>query len=150
MSYTCPRCGKTSHSPDDELHGYCGNCHDFTWETGRLHVRTETGSEYVLDRESRTWTRVAWTDMGGEVRTGGTGRYWSFAVNDPGLVIIGPSVDPDMFFRAIRTSPITETWEEPVTGEVEKLNKKLKDKHAFRVREGQEGAGEDPPQDQGG
>lgn len=27
---TCPRCGMTSHSPDDERTGYCGNCHDWT------------------------------------------------------------------------------------------------------------------------
>jgi hypothetical protein len=30
MSFTCPRCGKTSHHPEDARHGYCGNCHDFT------------------------------------------------------------------------------------------------------------------------
>lgn len=27
---TCPRCGMTSHNPDDERTGYCGNCHDWT------------------------------------------------------------------------------------------------------------------------
>lgn len=30
MPFTCPRCGKTSHHPEDKRHGYCGNCHDFT------------------------------------------------------------------------------------------------------------------------
>ena len=30
MAFTCPRCGMTSHNPDDEANGYCGNCHDFT------------------------------------------------------------------------------------------------------------------------
>lgn len=30
MSFTCPKCNKTSHHPDDERHGYCANCHDFT------------------------------------------------------------------------------------------------------------------------
>lgn len=30
MSFTCPRCSRTSHHPEDERHGYCGNCHDFT------------------------------------------------------------------------------------------------------------------------
>jgi hypothetical protein len=30
MSFTCPKCKKTSHHPDDERHGYCGNCHEFT------------------------------------------------------------------------------------------------------------------------
>lgn len=30
MSFTCPRCGATSHHPRDEQEGYCGNCHDWT------------------------------------------------------------------------------------------------------------------------
>ncbi len=30
VSFTCPRCGMTSHSPRDEQEGYCGNCHDWT------------------------------------------------------------------------------------------------------------------------
>jgi hypothetical protein len=30
VAFTCPKCGKTSHHPDDERHGYCANCHDFT------------------------------------------------------------------------------------------------------------------------
>lgn len=29
-SFTCPRCGMTSHSPDDVREGYCGRCHDWT------------------------------------------------------------------------------------------------------------------------
>lgn len=30
MAFTCPRCHATSYHPEDERHGYCGNCHDFT------------------------------------------------------------------------------------------------------------------------
>ena len=30
MSFTCPKCHMTSHHPEDERHGYCGNCHEFT------------------------------------------------------------------------------------------------------------------------
>lgn len=30
MSFTCPRCNMTSHHPEDERHGYCGHCHEFT------------------------------------------------------------------------------------------------------------------------
>lgn len=30
MSFECPRCNRVSHHPEDERHGYCGNCHDFT------------------------------------------------------------------------------------------------------------------------
>jgi ribosomal protein L37E len=29
-SVTCPRCGRTSHHPDDVAEGYCGACHDWT------------------------------------------------------------------------------------------------------------------------
>ena len=29
MSFTCPRCGVTSHHPKDEQESYCGNCHVF-------------------------------------------------------------------------------------------------------------------------
>jgi hypothetical protein len=34
MSFTCPRCGMTSHHPEDERQGYCGNCHDWTGSDG--------------------------------------------------------------------------------------------------------------------
>jgi len=33
MSFTCPRCGKTSHNPNDEKNGYCGSCHAFTGDS---------------------------------------------------------------------------------------------------------------------
>jgi len=29
-SFTCPRCGRTSHNPNDAREGYCGHCHDWT------------------------------------------------------------------------------------------------------------------------
>jgi transcription elongation factor Elf1 len=29
-SFTCPRCGRTSHNPNDVQEGYCGHCHDWT------------------------------------------------------------------------------------------------------------------------
>ena len=29
-AFTCPRCGRTSHNPDDLREGYCGACHDWT------------------------------------------------------------------------------------------------------------------------
>lgn len=31
-SFTCPRCGATSHNPNDVAQGYCGACHDWTGE----------------------------------------------------------------------------------------------------------------------
>lgn len=33
-SITCPRCRMTSYNPSDIAHGYCGNCHDWTTDTG--------------------------------------------------------------------------------------------------------------------
>lgn len=31
---TCPRCGMTSHNPNDVREGYCGHCHDWTGNSG--------------------------------------------------------------------------------------------------------------------
>lgn len=33
VSFTCPRCGLTSHNLNDIVEGYCGNCHDWTGAT---------------------------------------------------------------------------------------------------------------------
>lgn len=30
LPFTCPRCRRTSHHPDDKRHGYCAHCHDYT------------------------------------------------------------------------------------------------------------------------
>jgi hypothetical protein len=30
MSFTCPKCQRTSHNPNDEANGFCGACDDFT------------------------------------------------------------------------------------------------------------------------
>ncbi len=30
MSFTCPKCGRTSHHPEDAAQGYCGACHEWT------------------------------------------------------------------------------------------------------------------------
>jgi hypothetical protein len=37
MAFTCPRCGRTSHHPEDEEFGYCGSCHEFTQPPPRSH-----------------------------------------------------------------------------------------------------------------
>lgn len=34
MSFTCPRCRRTSRNPNDEREGYCGACHDWTGVPG--------------------------------------------------------------------------------------------------------------------
>lgn len=30
LPFTCPRCNRTSHHPQDREYGYCANCHDYT------------------------------------------------------------------------------------------------------------------------
>lgn len=30
VSFTCPRCLRTSHNPNDRAEGYCGACHGWT------------------------------------------------------------------------------------------------------------------------
>jgi hypothetical protein len=37
-SFTCPRCGRTSHHPDDARNGYCGACHDWTGQREPVDV----------------------------------------------------------------------------------------------------------------
>jgi hypothetical protein len=48
-SITCPRCGRTSHSPDDVREGYCGACHDWTG----LPAGTTSGDALREAREIR-------------------------------------------------------------------------------------------------
>jgi hypothetical protein len=38
--FTCPRCGRTSHHPDDSREGYCGACHDFTGQSTEQLARS--------------------------------------------------------------------------------------------------------------
>lgn len=51
MSYTCPRCGMTSHNPNDEREGYCGNCHDWTREEATLIPPKIFGSNLPPEKE---------------------------------------------------------------------------------------------------
>lgn len=48
MSFTCPVCRMTSHHPEDERQGYCGNCHDFTGEKTRWEALGEAAG--ISDR----------------------------------------------------------------------------------------------------
>lgn len=49
---TCPRCGRTSWSPEDVKHGYCGHCHD--WTSDPLGSDDEGGVMYLVQRTSTT------------------------------------------------------------------------------------------------
>ena len=33
--FTCPRCGRTSHHPEDIREGYCAHCHAWTGDEAR-------------------------------------------------------------------------------------------------------------------
>lgn len=44
MSYTCKKCGRTSHNPNDWRERYCGACHQFEWE--------EPGRHFTLDENN--------------------------------------------------------------------------------------------------
>jgi hypothetical protein len=46
MSFTCPVCLMTSHNPNDERYGYCGNCHDYTGCANNQHVWEFDPQEY--------------------------------------------------------------------------------------------------------
>lgn len=30
MPFSCPRCRRTTHHPEDKRYGYCAHCHDYT------------------------------------------------------------------------------------------------------------------------
>lgn len=35
-SITCPKCGRTSHNPNDVRERYCGNCHQYHDTMGKV------------------------------------------------------------------------------------------------------------------
>lgn len=50
MAYTCPRCGWTSHNPEDEDAGYCGRCRDWTrGELPRIEEAISDGGGWVCE-----------------------------------------------------------------------------------------------------
>lgn len=60
MSFTCPKCWRTSYSAEDEQWGYCGNCHDFTgaiqngiqrYSSGSVTARSEGEMRMQPDNE---------------------------------------------------------------------------------------------------
>lgn len=53
-SFTCPRCGATSHHPDDVEQGYCGRCHAWTRVSlrCRLYIDGKKADEVWLTDEA--------------------------------------------------------------------------------------------------
>jgi hypothetical protein len=60
-SITCPRCGRTSHNPNDVREGYCGNCHDWT---GAIASMVEPGRTFdrgmYFDRQGHEISLARW------------------------------------------------------------------------------------------
>jgi hypothetical protein len=48
--FVCPRCGAKSMNPEDKLHQYCNQCHDFTGEV-RPHEICEFHKRYEPERD---------------------------------------------------------------------------------------------------
>lgn len=55
-SFTCPRCGRTSHHPADAAQGYCGACH--AW-TGRVRLRLFIGGALADETWAGTDEEIA-------------------------------------------------------------------------------------------
>ncbi len=53
MSYTCLRCRRTSHNPNDEREKYCGNCHLFEEDVAQRQLRG-------LVRVADDWEVLVW------------------------------------------------------------------------------------------
>lgn len=72
MAFTCPRCQRTSHSPEDERQGYCGACHDWTGpgvpgEGTASAIEFRPSDIMLVDPRGRR-RHVGYTDSGLEAR----------------------------------------------------------------------------------
>lgn len=59
-SITCPRCGRTSHNPNDVREGYCGACHDWTGAIKTMAGAGFRGMYYDRDGNEISLARWAW------------------------------------------------------------------------------------------
>src|SRR5215472_10938146 len=92
MSYTCPRCFKTSHNPNDEREHYCGKCHAFQ--------SREVGRELkVIDLKPRTVVWIAKLNRS-------TASMWVVAVSEKLVHFRAGKVGMEFF--ALRTGPDSE------------------------------------------
>lgn len=61
-SITCPKCGRTSHHPDDMAEGYCGACHEYTRGlVTRPCARCDGCGQVANSDDQEPWT--AWLDL---------------------------------------------------------------------------------------
>lgn len=54
MATTCGVCFFTSHNPNDEQHGYCGRCHDYTKRVDS-HLTAILDKVKALAPKERAW-----------------------------------------------------------------------------------------------
>jgi hypothetical protein len=66
-TFTCPRCGRTSHNRVDAEQGYCGYCHDWTRPQAGTHplrfrvwVDAELVDEAVSELDPERATEAMW------------------------------------------------------------------------------------------
>lgn len=78
MSFTCPKCGMTSHHPKDAEHGYCGHCHEYTG-------RRPSASFHDIGAEQFPVTFRAFNVFDVEV--------WTETVTEPGALYIPPLIN---------------------------------------------------------
>lgn len=84
MSYTCPRCDRTSHNPIDAEARYCGNCHNFESELlcFRLYVEGDlmsqdwVGPHDDVAAVGAQHAAISW-------RVEAAGLSWSLQIYDP-------------------------------------------------------------------
>jgi hypothetical protein len=83
-SFTCPRCGKTSHNPHDAENRYCGRCHLFVadmlrmrlWIDGKLADEVWVGDEHEAEAVSARHQAIA-------ADADAAGQLWLVEVLDP-------------------------------------------------------------------
>lgn len=72
-SFTCPRCGLTSHNPTDVKEQYCGNCHRYFGYTTVTYTRAQDDAVYHLIHAAREIKAI---------KTGKSTRQMKRAVED--------------------------------------------------------------------
>lgn len=85
-SFTCARCGRTSHHPLDVQHRYCGHCHIYIdqWLCIRVRVAGDVVSEHWFDALDPGDVE-GFGDQDGAVcsRAQAAGLHWQLEIFDP-------------------------------------------------------------------